>query len=428
MTPKHDVVFTLEEVAKHDKPDDFYLIVDNKVYDVTNWQRKHPGGSSITMFRGQDATDAVRNFHPDQEKFERYLRVCQVGVLDQPVVVPPLMADFRALQQELRNEGLFEANMTFFVLWLAQVIALEIAAFYVIVSNPSMLGWQFWAGGVLLAIAQIQAGWLQHDLGHLAVFKSRSANQWAHHVTIGLLKGASSWWWKTRHNRHHSKTNILKKDPDIHNEPLFLFGEVMVPKKLGWKHIPYQKYYWWLLGPPVVTTLLFFQQNIKFIVRGRYYIDQFFTVAYFARHMIAFIPVVGFFPFVVLYFFFRLIESHWFTWITSMSHLPMKIMDVDEKQTWVESQLVSTQNMSPGLFNDWFTGHLNYQIEHHLFPLMPRHNYPLVAPRVQALCQKYGIEYRVRSLLGASQDVLDKLSSVAKVFEAHYGRDEKKSR
>ena len=45
-------------------------------------------------------------------------------------------------------------------------------------------------------------------------------------------------------------------------------------------------------------------------------------------------------------------------------------------------QVNATCNVEGGPFNDWFTGHLNYQIEHHLFPTMPRHNYSTVAPMV----------------------------------------------
>ncbi len=41
-------------------------------------------------------------------------------------------------------------------------------------------------------------------------------------------------------------------------------------------------------------------------------------------------------------------------------------MEVDEEKNndWVTSQTISTTNVEPGYFNDWFTGHLNYQIEH----------------------------------------------------------------
>ena len=63
------------------------------------------------------------------------------------------------------------------------------------------------------------------------------------------------------------------------------------------------------------------------------------------------------------YFFIRFLESHWFTWVTQISHLPMEI-DTDRKKDWVSMQLAGTCDVEQSWFNDWFTGHLNYQIEH----------------------------------------------------------------
>lgn len=60
---------------------------------------------------------------------------------------------------------------------------------------------------------QAQAGWLQHDLGHLSVFKSRELNLIAHRFVIIHLKAASSAWWNYRHYLHHAKPNIAEADP-----------------------------------------------------------------------------------------------------------------------------------------------------------------------------------------------------------------------
>ncbi|CAI5938912.1 unnamed protein product [Closterium sp. NIES-64] len=44
----------------------------------------------------------------------------------------------------------------------------------------------------------------------------------------------------------------------------------------------------------------------------------------------------------------------------------------NEGKDFYTAQIVTTRNVSDGLFNDWFTGGLNKQLEHHLFPTMPR--------------------------------------------------------
>jgi len=282
--------------------------------------------------------------------------------------------------------------------------------------------WLSWIPAViLLTTAQIQAGWAQHDFGHLSVFKDRKMDTLVHHFTIGVLKGASSSWWKTRHNRHHAKTNILHKDPDIHNYPLFLFGENMAKLQLGWGATQFQHYYWWFAGPPVVTTLLFPFQVIRHIIRKRAWDDGLSVTLFFVRWGVMFVPLMGYWNTGLLYVFVRFLESHWFTWVTSMNHLPMEI-DEEKNHDWVTLHLVSTQNVEHTWFNDWFSGHLNFQIEHHLFPTMPRHNYAKVQPRVKALCDKYGIKMRVMSLWVAFANIYQALSKAAHIRQPFFPR------
>src|SRR5690348_6933383 len=71
-------------------------------------------------------------------------------------------------------------------------------------------------------------------------------------LTRCLRPGASKQWWKSRHNRHHAKVNVINKDPDIDvTQPLFIFGAPMVKYNRVWGALPYQAYYWDILGPPM---------------------------------------------------------------------------------------------------------------------------------------------------------------------------------
>lgn len=62
---------------------------------------------------------------------------------------------------------------------------------------------------VVIFHVQAQAGWLQHDFGHLSVFKNSWMNHLAHHVVQEGLKGASCYWWNVRHFQHHAKPNVV---------------------------------------------------------------------------------------------------------------------------------------------------------------------------------------------------------------------------
>ena len=61
--------------------------------------------------------------------------------------------------------------------------------------------------------------------------------------------------------------------------------------------------------------------------------------------------------------FCRFLESHWFTLVTQMNHIPMQV-DKDHNDSWLKAQVQATCNVEPSYFNNWFTGHLNFQIEH----------------------------------------------------------------
>eukprot|EP00958_Prasinococcus_capsulatus_P010685 scaffold1042_cov401-Prasinococcus_capsulatus_cf.AAC.12 len=62
-SPTPQATYTKEEVAKHDKRDDCWIIVDGKVYDVTDYVEEHPGGDAILNNAGADSSDA---FHGPQ--------------------------------------------------------------------------------------------------------------------------------------------------------------------------------------------------------------------------------------------------------------------------------------------------------------------------------------------------------------------------
>uniref|UniRef100_A0A2D4MV86 Fatty acid desaturase domain-containing protein n=2 Tax=Micrurus spixii TaxID=129469 RepID=A0A2D4MV86_9SAUR len=98
-----------------------------------------------------------------------------------------------------------------------------------------------------------------------------------------------------------------------------------------------------------------------------------------------------------------------------MNHIPMAI-DYDKNMDWLSMQLQATCNVNQSFFNDWFTGHLNFQIEHHLFPTMPRHNYWKVTPLVKSICEKHGIQYQSKPLFTAFADVVCSLKESGQLW------------
>uniref|UniRef100_A0A8D1PUY8 Acyl-CoA 6-desaturase n=2 Tax=Sus scrofa TaxID=9823 RepID=A0A8D1PUY8_PIG len=224
--------------------------------------------------------------------------------------------------------------------------------------------------------------------------------------------GASANWWNHRHFQHHAKPNIFSKDPDVNMLHVFVLGERQ-PVEYGKKKLKYLPYnhqheYFFLIGPPVLIPLYFQYQIIMTMIVRKDWVDLAWAFSYYARFFITFSPFYGVLGAILFLNFIRFLESHWFVWVTQMNHIVMEI-DREPYRDWFSTQLAATCNVEQSFFNDWFSGHLNFQIEHHLFPTMPRHNLHKIAPLVKSLCAKHGIEYQEKPLLRALMDIIGSL-------------------
>ncbi|NXS64639.1 FADS2 desaturase, partial [Pandion haliaetus] len=410
--------YTWEEIQKHNLRTDKWLVIERKVYNVTKWANRHPGGHRvISHCAGEDATDAFQAFHINPTLVQKFLKPLLIGELapGEPSQDrdknSQLVEDFRTLRKTAEDMNLFRANPLFFSLYLGHIIAMEVLAWLMV----SYFG-TGWITTLILAciltISQAQAGWLQHDFGHLSVFKKSSWNHIVHKFVIGHLKGASANWWNHRHFQHHAKPNIFKKDPDVNMLHIFVLGDTQ-PVEYGKKKLKYLPYnhqheYFFLSEylpctlpfPLKANHLLFQKTSLK--ARTRMLLDNYLVSIHLkSQHRETTLGKEK----KVHFHRLRFLESHWFVWVTQMNHIPMEI-DCEKHRDWLSSQVAATCNIEQSFFNDWFTGHLNFQIEHHLFPTMPRHNFWKVKPLVKSLCAKYGVQYEEKPLGKAFVDII----------------------
>ncbi|EMP32025.1 Fatty acid desaturase 1 [Chelonia mydas] len=335
--------------------------------------------------------------------------------LEQPSFEPSknklLVEDFRELRTTVERMGLLNPNHLFFFLLLLHILLLDAAAWLTIwYFGSSLLPFLFSA--LLLGTVQAQAGWLQHDFGHLSVFSKSKWNHLVHKFVIGHLKGAPASWWNHLHFQHHAKPNCFRKDPDVNMHPLFFaLGKTLSVESITEGKIQLLfsvlAYLYYPVGPPALVPLYFQWYIFYFAVQRRQWVDLAWMLTFYIRFFLTYLPLLGVKGLLGLFLLVRLIESNWFVWVTQMNHIPMHI-DYDKNVDWFSTQLQATCNVHQSLFNDWFSGHLNFQIEHHLFPTMPRHNYWKVAPLVKSLCAKHGIEYQSKPLLTAFGDIVQK--------------------
>lgn len=68
---------------------------------------------------------------------------------------------------------------------------------------------------------------------------------------------------------------------------------------------------------------------------------------------------------------------------------------------WAAMQVMTSQDYGHGSwFWTVFSGSLNYQVVHHLFPGVNQYYYPMIAPIVMKTCAEFGIKYHVKVRCG----------------------------
>lgn len=108
----------------------------------------------------------------------------------------------------------------------------------------------------------------------------------------------------------------------------------------------------------------------------------------------------------------------------TLSHFGMSTEE-DEDETWSEKALRTSMDIDCPRWLDWFHGglqvhHFNkFQVEHHLFPRIPRHNLRQVQPYVKQFAQDHGLPFHSYTfskgntfVLGALRDVANQVGAV----------------
>ena len=75
------------------------------------------------------------------------------------------------------------------------------------------------------------------------------------------------------------------------------------------------------------------------------------------------------------------------------NHKGMPVLDAGDRTGFLHRQVLTSRNVRGGWLTDFALGGLNYQIEHHLFPSMPRPNLRRAQPLVAAFCTEHGLPY-----------------------------------
>jgi len=324
---------------------------------------------------------------------------------------PQRGSDYAVLSRQVRQAGLLERHPRYY-LWRIAVTAAALAgawAAFVLVGNS---WWQL-SVAVFLAVVYTQAGFLGHDAGHLQIFRSRRANYVTGILHGNLAIGLSYGWWVGKHNRHHAHPNTELADPDI-GPGVLAFTANQARASRGAARLAY-RYQAYLFFPLLLLEALHLHVASIRALMGRSCKHRAWEAALLATHVTGYLLVLFLVLPPVKAVVFVLVQQGLFGLYLGCSFAPnhkgMPILDAGDRSDFLRRQVLTSRNVRGGLLTDFALGGLNYQIEHHLFPSMPRRNLRRSQALVAAFCQQRGLPYCHSSLVGSYVRVLRHLEA-----------------
>lgn len=417
---------TMAEVAKHDKRDDAWIIIDGHCYDVTSYVDTHPGGwLPIANLAGKDVTDAFANYHPARV-YKTLLPAFYIGEVTD-YEVSDFVREHRALRQQLLERNLFETNPWYYVIKFAILtVAFAVMLYTTLVLEQRVLG------AIFLGMFWQQLAFVGHDVGHNALSHVRKLDLFWGTAFGNLTGGISLAWWKRSHNVHHIVCNSVENDPDIQHIPLIAITQKMF--RPFWSSYHRREY----RMDNIIGRFLVGHQHLLFypimgFARFNLYVQSWLlllSTEKIQHKTLEIVSLLGFFAWFGTFLstfptwgdvFLFLVVSHFVSGFLhvqiTLSHFYMDTYNGraynDDSDEWFSMQLKTTMNVDCPEWLDWFHGGLQFQIEHHLYPRLPRHNLRKARTLVKAFCKKHGLRYYEPGFIQGNIEMMKALAEVA---------------
>ncbi|HEV2971805.1 MAG TPA: acyl-CoA desaturase [Pirellulales bacterium] len=282
---------------------------------------------------------------------------------------------------------------------------------------------------------------IQHDGGHSA-YSDRPLVNRIMAMSLDLL-GGSSYFWARKHNSiHHNYTNITDHDDDI---DIGFLGRLSPHQpRLGFHR--FQHYYLWLLyglmpakwhvyddfrdwasgrigsGPHRVNRPKGW--DMATLLAGK---AVFVTWAWIVPALLHPLWVV-----LLVYLAATYVEGVAMAIVFQLAHcveeagFPLPCPGTPRVQTsWAEHQVETTVDFArDNPIVNWYTGGLNFQVEHHLFPRICHIHYPALSRVVEDTCREFGLRYLVnrsfRHALASHFRLIRRLGAEGPIAEADH--------
>jgi fatty acid desaturase len=326
---------------------------------------------------------------------------------------PHLTRTYSEVSQVVRETGLLRRTPWFYsILGTVLLLALGGAVTGFILLGDSWF--QLLIAGAL-GIILTQFAFLTHEAAHRTVLTSGPANDRLARILAAGVVGISHSWWVNKHTRHHANPNRVGKDPDIEVDTVSFLEEdaatarglrALITRRQGWLFFP-------LL---TLEGLNLHALGLKHLF-GRGQVKARYTeLALVFLHFTVYLGALFWLLPIGMAFAFLGVQLAVFGVYMGASFAPnhkgMPVIERDAKLDFFTKQVRTSRNISGGWWATWLMGGLNYQIEHHLFPSMPRPHLARAREIVREQCAAVGVPYTETTLWRSYGIVIDYLNRV----------------
>lgn len=320
------------------------------------------------------------------------------------VALPPARervgnSEFTELARVIRGTGLLRRRYGYY--WTK--LSLVPLAFAVTIGGFIWIGDSWWQmfTAVWFAFLFTQTAFLGHDAAHRQIFRSGRWNDWIS-LILGGFVGMSYGWWQHKHTRHHANPNQLGSDPDI-ELPVVAF----TPEQATRHRSPLMR---WIMAHqgafffPILLLegLSLHASSVHRVFARERLPHRPVEIAFLAVRIVGYLALV----FLVLSpdkaAVFLAIQLGLFGLYMGASFAPnhkgMPIVPKDVRLDFLRRQVLMSRNVRGSRALDFVMGGLNYQIEHHLFPSMPRPHLRRAASIIAEYCHEHDVPYTQTTL------------------------------
>ncbi|MFG6493515.1 fatty acid desaturase family protein [Microbacterium sp. P03] len=326
---------------------------------------------------------------------------------------PHLTHAYTQVSQVVRETGLLGRRQGFYAM-VGGVLALLFAG---AITGFVLLGdsWFQLLIAAAFGILFTQVAFLSHEAAHKQILASGPANdRLARILAVGVV-GISLGWWNSKHTRHHANPNRVGKDPDIEVDTVS-FTEEDAAKASGALGFITRRQGWLFFPLLTLEGLNLHYLGFKHLLSRGPVKDRWAELALVtARFVIVLTPIFVFLPLGMAFAFIGVMLAVFGVYMGASfapNHKGMPIIDAGAKLDFFTKQVRTSRNISGGWWATILMGGLNYQIEHHLFPNMPRPHLAKARELVREHCESLDVPYTETTLIQSYWIVIQYLNRV----------------